>query len=63
MAPEPKYLIPSVLLSAMIWSMFAGFSGVPTSTWRADAFSRYLSSSARYCAAVRPLSVNGSTLR
>ena len=43
--------------------MSAGFSGVPTSTCRADAFSPYLSSSARYCSAVRPLSVNGSTLR
>ena len=43
--------------------MSAGLSGLPTSTCRADAFSPYLSSSARYCSAVRPLSVNGSTLR
>ena len=43
--------------------MSAGFPGLPTSTWRADAFSPYLSSSARYSSALRPLSVNGSTLR
>ena len=61
--PLPKYLIPRTLLSARIWSKSAGFCGVPTSTCRAEALSPYLSSSARYCSAVRPLSVNGSTLR
>ena len=43
--------------------MSAGASGLPMSTWRAEAFRPYSSSSARYSSAERPLRVNGSTLR
>ena len=43
--------------------MSAGFCGVPTSTCRAEALSPYSSRSARYCSAVSPLRVNGSTFR